>query len=313
MRPRKNELQLLAICAIPDVNWNVVARAAQRSRLDLLLQGEYTEKRGKDADKTRAAVRKALKTFDDYLDRARHAIRLAAGVGAELTTALAGDDVYPTNLRLVWNLPPFLFYRGELQRDDARSVAVVGTRNASKEGLSAAMRMAKCLVEQDVTVLSGLARGIDSAAHEAALSAGGRTIAVIGTGILRTYPKENEQLAERIAGHGAIVSQFWPDAPPAGFRFPMRNVVTSGMGQGTVVIEASATSGAKMQARLALDHQKRVFLVSRLVTNQSWARTYLRRGAIEVRRVDDVLSRLRSPDQIEQQSASRLQMTLEPA
>ncbi len=224
------------------------------------------------------------------------------------------DDDYPANLRVIYNLPPFLFYRGRLQREDARSVAVVGTRDASEEGIERARKMASLLTQHEVTVLSGLARGIDTAAHEETLARGGRTIAVLGTGILCCYPKENSGLAERIVQSGALVSQFWPTQPPTSYSFPRRNVVTSGMSQGTVVIEASETSGAKMQARLALEHGKRVFLVSRLVTSEPWAQKYVaERGAIEIRSVEDVLTRLRSPEAIEQLSAGRRQLALELA
>ena len=131
-------------------------------------------------------------------------------MGAHLVTVL--DDKYPANLRLIHNLPPFLFVRGTLQRDDARSVAVVGTREASPDGLRRAAKMARGLAGDGVTVVSGLAKGIDSAAHEATLECDGRTIAVVGTGILRTYPAENAELAERILERGAVVSQFWPRA-----------------------------------------------------------------------------------------------------
>jgi DNA processing protein len=221
------------------------------------------------------------------------------------------DDDYPLNLRVIFNLPPFLFYRGALERSDSRSVAVVGTRNPSTEGLKSARRMAGYLTDAGVAVLSGLAHGIDTAVHEETLVRGGRTIAVLGTGITRCYPGENAELAERIAEAGALVSQFWPTQPPTRYTFPRRNVVTSGMGQGSVVIEASSTSGAKMQARLALEHGKQVFLVRRLVTTQGWARKYLDRGAVEVRRAEDVVSRLRSPEEIEQLSSGRRQLALD--
>jgi DNA processing protein len=128
-----------------------------------------------------------------------------------------------------------------------------------------------------VTVVSGLARGIDTAAHSGALAAGGRTIAVVGTGITRTYPNENTQLCEEIAASGAVVSQFWPSAPPASYTFPKRNVTMSGIAQGTAVIDASATSGAKMQARYALEHGKKVFLLSSLVKRYEWAERYAQR------------------------------------
>jgi DNA processing protein len=158
--------------------------------------------------------------------------------------------------------------------------------------------MATLLVRNEVTVLSGLALGIDGAAHEAALEAGGRTVAVLGSGLRRIYPPAHAELAERVARRGALVSQFWPDSAPTTYSFPRRNITMSGMGQGTVVIEAGSTSGAKMQARLALEHGKRVFLVQALVSNQEWAQKYLKRGAVEVRRVSDIIERLRDPQDI---------------
>jgi DNA processing protein len=308
----ETQTSLLALCAIDHVNWYVVAREARRpGGLDRLLEGDLSEN-SKEARQTQKLIRDAIPVDGARRERALEEVQRAQEVGAQLVTVL--DDDYPANLRVIYNPPPFLFYRGRLDRGDARSVAVVGTRDASPEGVESARRMARLLAEARVTVLSGLARGIDTAAHEEALVQGGRTIAVIGTGILSCYPKENADLADRIVESGALVSQFWPTQPPTSFNFPRRNVVTSGMGQGTVVIEASKTSGAKMQARLALEHGKRVFLVSRLVTSQPWAQKYVQeRGAIEVRSVDDVLTRLRTPEEVEQLSAGRRQLTLELA
>src|SRR5262249_32278127 len=149
----------------------------------------------------------------------------AASVGAQLTTVLDGD--YPANLRLVPNLPPFLFVRGQVTDGDTRSVAVVGTRKPSDSGIRRAANMSRLLAAQGVTVVSGLARGIDATAHRAALSASGRTIAVLGTGITRCYPAEHAAMAEEIAAGGALVSQFWPTRSAAKDTFPRRNVVTS--------------------------------------------------------------------------------------
>lgn len=296
--------QLLALClACRGSSWHLIAREAQRPKgLERLLVGDVSEAT-KEARAARTAIRRGLDHFDELLQAAADEICVAEEAGAHLTTVL--DDDYPVNLRVIYNPPPFLFYRGSLRKDDARSVAVVGTRRASVGGLRRAAKIARALVENDVTVVSGLARGIDTAAHEATLDAGGRTIAVVGTGIVRTYPKENEDLALRIAERGAIVSQFFPSHPPTRESFPIRNVVMSGMGQGTVVVEASATSGAKMQARLALEHGKRALLLETLVTEQPWARSYLERGAVRVRRVEDVVGLLASPEQIESLTALR--------
>lgn len=210
--------------------------------------------------------------------------------GIQLHTVL--DPGYPSNLHLIYNRPPFIWVKGNLRQDDFRAIAVVGTRGASADGLRRARHIAGGLAEAGVTVLSGLAKGIDTAAHTAALDVEtGRTVAVVGNGVLvPIYPKENRGLAERIQERGAIVSQFWPESPPRQMNFPLRNVVMSGMAMGTVVVEASATSGAKMQARLALEHGKRLFLLDSLVDSQDWARRYAERpGVAIVRDLDDVL------------------------
>jgi DNA processing protein len=196
-------LRLLALCAVGGANWHVIAREAQQpGGLEALLRGELTEK-SKEARETEKRLKETLGDFAVPLRRASEELdRAASEVGALLVTVL--DEDYPANLRVIHNLPPFLFYRGGLDRADARSVAVVGTRNASDEGLASARGMARLLAREKVTVLSGLALGIDTAAHEETLAQGGRTIAVVGTGILGCYPKENAELAEGIVERGAF-------------------------------------------------------------------------------------------------------------
>lgn len=292
--PSEPQLQLMALCKIPKIDWWLLAREAQRpGGLERLLQGELSETSERAAE-VRVLLRDNLSRLDSLREEALASVRPALEAGAAITTVI--DDDYPPNLRVIFDLPPFLLLRGKILPTDAWSVAVVGTRDASPEGLHRATRMATLLSERDVTVLSGLARGIDTAAHRAALDAGGRTVAVLGSGLNKVYPPENAALAEEIASHGAVVSQFWPDQSPARYTFPWRNRVTSGLGQGTVVIEATHTSGAKMQARLALEHGKKVFLIESLVREHEWARKYLDRGAIEVSTVDDVIRHLRPAD-----------------
>lgn len=311
MEIREDQFRLLTLCAVPKVDWHVIAREAQRpGGLDRLLRGEVSE-HSEQASRTATAISRAPESPGAQRRVARELAHVPDDAGVRLATVL--DDDYPSNLRVIYNLPPFLFYRGTLDPTDARSVAVVGTREPSSEGLRRAAELSTELAKREVTVLSGLAKGIDGVAHHAALDAGGRTIAVMGTGILRCYPEEHETLAEEIVGRGALVSQFWPMTPPIRYNFPRRNVVTSGMGQGTVVVEASATSGAKMQARLALEHGKRVFLLHDLVTSQHWARRYMQRGAIEVVTVEDVIRLLRSPEQVEALSGQRRQLVLDLA
>lgn len=210
--------------------------------------------------------------------------------GLQILTVL--DTGYPTNLRSVHNRPPFVFVRGELRSEDDRSIAVVGTRQATSEGLKRSARIAGGLADAGFTVVSGLAKGVDAAAHKAALDRDRRTVAVIGTGLRRAYPPEHAALQQRIATEGAVVSQFWPDAPPTKTSFPMRNVVMSGLALGTVVIEASHTSGAKMQARFALEHGRPVFLLESLLEHE-WARECAERpGAHVVAGADDVIERV---------------------
>jgi len=300
---------LLALCRIKGVSWYLIAREASRPHgLDRLLSGQVTEK-SPPAREACEAILAARGEMHRLREEVESEVTSAESDGIKLTTVL--DDDFPLNLRTIFNLPPFLFYVGQLDApNDARSVAVVGTRKPSMEGLKQASRMSRLLAERGITVLSGLARGIDTQAHLAALEANGRTVSVLGSGLRRIYPKENKPLADRIAKQGAVVSQFWPDSPPNQYNFPRRNVTMSGMGQGTVVIEAAATSGAKMQARLALEHGKQVFLIRRLVTQQAWAQNYLKRGAVEVSEVEDIVSRLRTPDEIRTRTEMARQLSL---
>jgi DNA processing protein len=156
-------------------------------------------------------------------------------------------------------------------------------------------------VESGFTILSGLALGIDTAAHTAALDAGGSTSAVVGTGLNRVFPPENSGLAERIlASGGALLSQFFPAQPPTRWTFPMRNVVMSGLSMATVVVEASETSGARMQARVALQHGRTVFLLRSLVEQHAWAQKYVNEGAygafaIEIASTGEIVDRLGAP------------------
>lgn len=314
MENTDNQRRLLELCAIrvdqESVDWSLIARQAlDPAGLDLLWQGTITEKSAA-ATRSLPVLRKGLRSQQQALaGRVEAELDAASGVGARLVTVL--DPGYPANLRLIPNLPPFLFCRGNLTGDDTRAVAVVGTRRASPDGVRRAARMSRLLAEDDVTVVSGLAKGIDAAAHQAALDAGGRTIAVLGTGITRCYPAEHHDLAEAITASGALVSQFWPTSPPSRYTFPRRNVVTSGISQGTVVIEASSTSGAKMQARLALEHGKKLFLINSLVTGQPWAQDYVaNRGAIEVADVDEVIARLADPERVRQATEQQMQLAL---
>jgi DNA processing protein len=200
--------------------------------------------------------------------------------GMQVVTVL--DDEYPENLRAVFNRPPILFIRGNLIDQDCRSVAIVGARRASEAGQRRAGAIARQMAEAGFTVFSGLAVGIDTAGHRAALEAGGRTVAVIGTGLRRHYPAQNASLQREIAERCAVISQFWPDQPPTKTTFPQRNITMSGLSLATVVVEASHTSGARLQARYALEHGRPVLLAESLVDQHEWAQSYAQRPGVHV-------------------------------
>ncbi|WP_309114767.1 DNA-processing protein DprA [Saccharothrix sp.] len=314
MRLTEQQLRLLALCKVKGVNWYLIAREAQRpGGIERLWNAEPLEA---SADALKAIeVLKPLKgAVEEYVEAAQSEVDKVRVRDDEVRLITVIDEDFPSNLRMVPNAPPFLFVRGAMVKADLRSVAVVGTRNASDAGRLRAGRMARELVQRGVTVVSGLARGIDTAAHTAALEAGGRTIAVIGTGINRYFPAENRDLTDRIAtgGHGAVVSQFWPDAAGATYTFPRRNVTMSGIAQGTVVIEAGSTSGAKMQARVALEHGKKVFLIKSLTEQQEWARKYVEtRGAVQVEDVEAVADALTQPERIQAVDSLRSQLVMD--
>lgn len=311
----RKQRDLLTLCALrtekKSVDWHLLGRVCQSPEaLDVVLGGDIPEDSA-IARRNLQVLRAALAHVDEARERVADELEAAESVGARLVTVL--DSEYPANLRLIPNLPPFLFYLGDLDERDARSAAVVGTRNATEDGMRRAARLTRGLVENDVVVFSGLAKGIDTAAHTATLDAAGRTVAVMGTGIAaKIYPAENKPLAARILENGgALLSQFWPTSAPASWTFPRRNVVTSGSTMGSIVIEASATSGAKMQARIASEHGKQVFLIHSLATSEPWAAKMVEEGkAVEVMELEDVLSRLGSASRVHQAGQQRLQLAL---
>jgi DNA processing protein len=297
MIDRHEQAAVLALVAHARGEWYKTAALIEEARSAVrIVEGEWTGFEPLEVRETTLRQEITPAELEGYTEM----IGSLEQEGVRLLTIL--DEDYPRNLREVYNRPPFLFVRGELASEDEQAVAVVGTRRASPEGIREARSLASQLAERGVTVLSGLALGIDAAAHSATLEAGGRTVAVMGTGIKRIYPTQNKELAEQIARAGALVSQFWPDAPPTKYSFPMRNVVMSGMAIGTVVVEASNTSGARMQARLALEHGKRLFLVESLVLREAWARRYAEYpGTTVVESVDDVVDVLTATSrQVEQ-------------
>jgi len=200
----------------------------------------------------RVAQVRAGVDLDKYLTR-------AIALGIEILTW--DDDLYPPRLKEIDQPPPVLYLRGTLAKEDSWAVAVVGTRRVSTYGRQVAEELASFLAANGVTVVSGMARGVDAIAHQSALKSGGRTIAVLGCGVDRIYPPEHVQLAEKIMASGALVSDYPPGAPPDASNFPPRNRIISGLSMATVIVEAGETSGALITAQFAVDQGREVFAV----------------------------------------------------
>ena len=259
---------------------------------------------------TPARVRLLLEHFQDLQEISRAPARLLQGLlsldpgdvaalqaprapGVEPAVALVDDD-YPSWLKEIIDPPLALFYRGDLSLVRQPMVAVVGSRRASPYGLNAARELARQLVTAGVAVVSGLARGIDAAAHEAALSASGRTIAVLGTGIDVVYPRSHRRLARAIEENGLVLSEFAPGTPPLAQNFPIRNRVISGLSLGVVIVEATSRSGSLITARTAAEQGREVFAVpgSIFAAGTEGTHRLIQYGAKLVHDVDDILEEL---------------------
>ncbi len=169
------------------------------------------------------------------------------------------DADYPARLREIAQPPPILYLQGEILEEDAWAVAIVGTRRVTAYGRQVTEEVATFLAQKGVTIVSGLARGVDGIAHQAALKAGGRTLAVLGSGVNRIYPPEHRNLSASISKSGAVLSDYAPDTPPEGSNFPKRNRIISGLSMATIVIEAGQTSGALITANFALEQGREIF------------------------------------------------------
>jgi len=207
---------------------------------------------------------------------------------------LEGDADYPRLLATIPDPPPILFVRGAFAPADALSVAIVGSRHANAYGRRITEQLAGGLVRAGYTVTSGLARGIDAAAHCGAIAAGGRTIAVLGSGVLNIYPPEHDQLAEEVIAHGVLISESPPLASPHAGAFPQRNRIVAGLSLGTVVVQAADRSGALITARLAAEQGREVFAVPGPVDCRlsKGSHGLIRDGAKLVASVDDILEEL---------------------
>lgn len=216
----------------------------------------------------------------DQHDEAAQELEQVRALGADIL--ILDDGMYPALLREIADPPITLYVQGEWAAClEQPCIGVVGSRRCSTYGQNAATMLARDLAAHNVTVISGLARGIDAAAHRGALEAGGRTVAVMGTGLDKVYPREHQKLAEEIlAGGGALVSEFPLQTPPTPQNFPYRNRVISGLSLGVVLVEAAENSGSLITARLALEQGREVFAVPGNITSKnSFGTNYLIKGA----------------------------------
>lgn len=207
---------------------------------------------------------------------------------------LRHTPAYPRLLEEISDPPSLLYARGKLQESDGLAVAIVGSRRCTLYGRQQAERLAGALARAGVTIVSGLARGIDAAAHQGALAAGGRTLAVLGTGLANIYPPEHQELSVRVAGQGAVLSEMPLGQAPLPGLFPQRNRIISGLSAGVIVIEASRNSGALHTVRHALEQGRQVFAVPGRIDNiaSEGCHDIIRDGATLVRGPDDVLEEL---------------------
>lgn len=226
------------------------------------------------------------------VDAAARMLDEAAAHGIRVLTL--GDAEYPPGLREIPDPPPVLYCRGSIEPRDQRAVAIVGTRVATRYGLRQTERFARDLAAAGVTVVSGLARGVDGVAHRAALEAGGRTIAALAGGLMKIYPPEHGRLADAVAGCGALVAEAAPPMPPLSGSFPQRNRIISGLSLGVLVIEAAERSGALITARHAAEQGRDAFALPGPIDSpqSTGCHRLIQEGAKLVTSVDDVLEEI---------------------
>ncbi len=230
-------------------------------------------------------------------------------------TALTIEDTdYPRRLKEIDQPPPVLYLKGSIEVEDEWAVAVVGTRRVTPYGRQVANELAMFLAQNGITVVSGMARGVDAIAHQSAMRAGGRTIAVLGSGVDVIYPPEHTRLASEICNHGALVSDYSIGTKPDGINFPPRNRIISGLTLATIVVEAGETSGALITAEFAVEQGKEVFAVpgSILAPKSSGTNRLIKQSARPLLKMTEILDAL-NLEKIPEKKSSRRQFPLEPS
>jgi len=283
-------IDLVALTLLPVWRWRVVTEQLRAGESPAAILATECQPRVRRAPRSRGRAQPL--DAGQLRTRASQALERAARSDLE---ALAWDDVrYPAMLGAIIDAPPVLWIRGDADALDGLSVAIVGSRAGSPYALAAAERLAADLAAGGVTIVSGLARGVDSAAHRGALSVRGRTLAVLGCGADVVYPREHAALAADIARAGAIVSELVPGTPPRAPFFPQRNRIISGLSRAVVVVEAGEKSGSLITARCALDQGRDVLAVPGNILNgrNTGGHALLRDGAKIVESAVDILEEL---------------------
>jgi len=274
--PRMNETRLK----------NLLARFGTPERVFDAELGELAEVKGVDEE-----LASGVRSYKRSEETER---RIAAARALGVRTVCYTDDDFPDNLKGLAHMPPVLFVRGEIRPEDTTAAAVVGTRLPSHYGRQVAEKLGRELAQHGVTVVSGLARGVDTFAHKGALEGGGRTLAVLGCGIDVHYPPENRKLYDVISAQGAVISEFSLGVEPLAMNFPKRNRVVSGLAQVVVAVEAGEKSGVLNTVAWAADQGRVVFAVPGNITSQQslGINRLLKEGAKPMLSVDDILREL---------------------
>lgn len=236
-------------------------------------------------------IAKLIKGFEDW-ESAKEEIDKLKKLGLNLLVLT--DLAYPENLYNIYNPPPYLYIAGKITKDDKKAISIVGSRIPDVYGKKVTEQIAAELARNGITVVSGLARGIDSIAHRACLKAGGRTLAVLGSGIDFVYPPENKSLYKEISQNGAVLSEFKIGTKPEASNFPRRNRIISGLSLGTLVVQATEKSGSLITAEFALEQNREVFAIPGNIGSKlsKGANKLIKKGAKLVNDVDDILEEI---------------------
>lgn len=260
----------------------------------------------------KSELKKYVQVTDEEIDQAKERVQesFAQLTLDDVSVVTIKSALYPPLLKKIKRAPLVLFLRGIGDLMQMPCVSVVGSRAATQEGKLRAQKVAIALTENNYGIVSGLAKGIDTAAHTATIKAGGRTIAVVGTPIDKAYPRENASLQEKIAQGHLLISQFPLAQPVSKYNFPQRNYTMCGLSIATVIVEAGETSGALYQAKACIDEGRKLFIMQSLLENKAltWPAKYIDKGAIILKDVETLLEHLKTA--LEGQDEKTLQLSV---